>query len=171
MAKPKVSCCEAGAASGSAAGAAMLLESSLSICFTLSGNRPHRAPCADVPGSLRSKEQAAYGALSRVMSQQIHRFLYRNRVHVAEQCFDQFQKPKLQRKAFRVFALEIKPADIVRFPRGLRSPAQRSLRCRPEPAGEGSGRRFRNRWPVRRRTAQPFSRWRSRFRSPPWWPQ
>lgn len=95
----------------------MLLESSLSICFTLSGNRPHRAPCADVPGSLRSKEQAAYGALSRVMSQQIHRFLYRNRVHVAEQCFDQFQKPKLQRKAFRVFALEIKPADIVRFPR------------------------------------------------------
>ena len=52
------------------------------------------------------------------MSQQIHRFLYRNRVHVAEQCFDQFQKPKLQRKAFRVFALEIKPADIVRFPRG-----------------------------------------------------
>ena len=42
----------------------------------------------------------------------------RNRVHVAEQCFDQFQKPKLQRKAFRVFALEIKPADIVRFPRG-----------------------------------------------------
>ena len=31
-----------------------LLESSLSICFTLSGNRPHRAPCADVPGSLRS---------------------------------------------------------------------------------------------------------------------
>ena len=32
--------------------------------------------------------------------------------------FDQFQKPKLQRKAFRVFAREIKPADIVRFPRG-----------------------------------------------------
>ena len=105
----------------------MLLESSLSICFTLSGNRPHRAPCADVPGSLRSRSKR-HTALSRVMSQQIHRFLYRNRVHVAEQCFDQFQKPSCNAR-LSAFALEIKPADIVRFPRATF--ASTSWRCCP----------------------------------------